>query len=256
MKRLLLVGGGQSHVFVLRALAAAPRRDIEVVLITPTDRLLYSGMLPGWIAGHYALPDLTIPLGPLAQAAGAILLPRRVVGLDLQAKTVLTQRGESIEFDLLSIGTGPAVDFDAIPGTRDFALPIRPLENFVEGWNRIHEHALAPFLEETGKDRLAEVERVSAHVELSLTELLQRADEEIGRAAADVEQKAAGAEGRLAQAETRHADGCVLNTTALPPESMPIELLRIVSVGLVVGVMAPMTPQGAHSVSVNPSSPE
>src|SRR6266851_5507447 len=70
----------------------------------------------------------------------------------------------------------------------------------------LHEHALAPFLEETRMDRLAEVERVSAHVELSLTELLQRADEEIGRSAAEVEQKAAGAEGRLAQAETRHAE--------------------------------------------------
>ena len=70
----------------------------------------------------------------------------------------------------------------------------------------LHEHALAPFLDETRQDRLAEVERVSAHVELSLTELLQRADEEIGRAAAEVEQKVAGAEGRLAQAETRHAE--------------------------------------------------
>ena len=70
----------------------------------------------------------------------------------------------------------------------------------------LHEHALAPFLEETRNDRLAEVDRVSAHVELSLTELLQRADEEIGRAAAEVEQKLAGAEGRLAQAETRHAE--------------------------------------------------
>jgi len=70
----------------------------------------------------------------------------------------------------------------------------------------LHENALAPFLEETRKDRLAEVERVSAHVELSLTELLQRADEEIGRAAAGVEQKLAGAEGRFAQAETRHAE--------------------------------------------------
>ncbi len=70
----------------------------------------------------------------------------------------------------------------------------------------LHEHALAPFLEETRKDRLAEVERVSAHVELSLTELLQRADEEIGRAASDVEQKLPGAEGRLAQAEARHAE--------------------------------------------------
>jgi superfamily II DNA or RNA helicase len=70
----------------------------------------------------------------------------------------------------------------------------------------LHEHALAPFLDETRNDRLAEVERVSAHVELSLTELLQCADEEIRRAVAEVEQKIAGAEGRLAQAETRHAE--------------------------------------------------
>jgi hypothetical protein len=53
---------------------------------------------------------------------------------------------------------------------------------------------------------VAEVDRVAAHVELSLTELLQRADEEIGRAAAEVDQKVAGAEGRLVQAETRHAE--------------------------------------------------
>jgi hypothetical protein len=70
----------------------------------------------------------------------------------------------------------------------------------------LHEHALEPFLEETRKDRLSEVDRVSAHVELSLTELLQRADEEIGRAASDVEQKLPGAEGRFARAETRHAE--------------------------------------------------
>src|SRR5437899_1376675 len=70
----------------------------------------------------------------------------------------------------------------------------------------LHEHALRPFPEATRKERLAEVERVSAHVELSLTELLQRADEEIGRAATEVEQKVSGAEGRLAQAEGRHAE--------------------------------------------------
>jgi len=74
----------------------------------------------------------------------------------------------------------------------------------VTSW--LHQHALAPFIEETRRDRLTEVERVSTHVELSLTELLQRADEEIGRAFADVEQKLPGAEGRLAQAETRHAE--------------------------------------------------
>ncbi len=75
-----------------------------------------------------------------------------------------------------------------------------------EATSWLHENALAPFLEETRSERLAEVDRISAHVELSLTELLQRADEEIGRAAADVEQKLPGAEGRLAQAEARHAE--------------------------------------------------
>ena len=70
----------------------------------------------------------------------------------------------------------------------------------------LHAQALVPFLEGTRKERLAEVDRVAAHVELSLTELLQRADEEIGRAAAEGEQKVAGAEGRLAQAEARHAE--------------------------------------------------
>ena len=72
------------------------------------------------------------------------------------------------------------------------------------GW--LHDNALVPFLEEMRKDRVDEVGRVSAHVELSLTELLQRADDEIGRAASDTDQKLAGAEGRLAQAEARHSE--------------------------------------------------
>lgn len=70
----------------------------------------------------------------------------------------------------------------------------------------LHERALRPFIEEVRRDRLAEIERVREHVELSLTELLQRADDEIGRAAGDVEQKLPGAEGRLAMAEARHAE--------------------------------------------------
>ena len=71
-----------------------------------------------------------------------------------------------------------------------------------EAMSWLYEYALAPFLEETRKDRLSEVERVSAHVELSLTELLQRADEEIGRAASDVEHKLPGAERRSRRPRT------------------------------------------------------
>ena len=81
-----------------------------------------------------------------------------------------------------------------------------PVATLPEASAWLHEHALEPFLEETRKDRLAEVERISAHIELSLTELLQRADDEIGRAQEAVDRGEQGAEGRLAQAEARHAE--------------------------------------------------
>jgi len=70
----------------------------------------------------------------------------------------------------------------------------------------LNENALMPFLNEVRNERLSELDRIAAHVELSLTELLQKADEEIGKLALEVERKVAGAEGRLAQAESRHAE--------------------------------------------------
>ncbi|HSW64915.1 MAG TPA: DUF3883 domain-containing protein [Dissulfurispiraceae bacterium] len=50
------------------------------------------------------------------------------------------------------------------------------------------------------------MKRIAEHVEFSLTELLQRADQEIGKASEEVAKGVSGSEGRVAQAENRHAD--------------------------------------------------
>lgn len=63
-----------------------------------------------------------------------------------------------------------------------------------------------PFLAEVRQERLDELNRIAEHVELSLTELLQRADEEIGKAQEAVDRGEQGAQGRLAQAEARHQE--------------------------------------------------
>lgn len=84
-----------------------------------------------------------------------------------------------------------------------------PLPNLLETSGTVdwlNTQALSPFLEEVRLERSKEIERIADHVELSLTELLQKADDEIGRAAAEIEQGIQGAEGRLAQAENRHAE--------------------------------------------------
>ena len=70
------------------------------------------------------------------------------------------------------------------------------------GW--LHEHGLTQFLEEVRAERVTEVERVAQHVKLSLTEVLERTDNEIGRAQEEQNEGVPGAAGRLAMAEARH----------------------------------------------------
>ncbi len=98
----------------------------------------------------------------------------------------------------------PDVLGDMTPAALSGDLP--PVATFSEATAWLNENALVPFIEEVRVERLTEVERIGEHVELSLTEILQRIDEEIGRAADEVANEITGAEGRLAQAETRHAE--------------------------------------------------
>ena len=98
----------------------------------------------------------------------------------------------------------PSILGNFTPAALPATLPAVASVPEVTTW--LNDNVLMPFIEETRAERISEVERIAEHVELSLTELLQRADEEIGRAAADVEQKIPGAEGRLARSENRHAE--------------------------------------------------
>jgi len=90
------------------------------------------------------------------------------------------------------------------PAASPITLP--EIASLPEPSDWLQDHVLQPFLEEVRKERLADLERVGQHIEISLTELIQRADDEIGRACDEVNKGITGAEGRLAQAENRHAE--------------------------------------------------
>jgi superfamily II DNA or RNA helicase len=71
------------------------------------------------------------------------------------------------------------------------------------GW--LQETCLLPFLDDVRKERTAEVDRVAAHIEMSLTELLAKEDAAIGRWEEEAERGVEGAAGNLKQAEDRHS---------------------------------------------------
>src|SRR5262245_46995875 len=120
-KRLLLAGGGHAHIGVLAALARAPLGQTEVTVLSPFPRQFYSGMRPGWFAGHYALDECVIPLASLAEHAGARLQLSHLARIDLDARVAYTESAEAIGFDVISIDTGPIIDPTAIAGTADHA---------------------------------------------------------------------------------------------------------------------------------------
>ncbi len=94
MEHLVLAGGGHAHLAVLSALARDPLRDIEVTLVTPASKQAYSGMLPGWIAGHYIRPQIEIDLESLARRANVTLLRDCVVAMNADRRSVAMSDGQ------------------------------------------------------------------------------------------------------------------------------------------------------------------
>ena len=137
MKRLVLLGGGHAHVHVLAELAREQMPGVQAVLATPYPRQIYSGMLPGWMAGHYTLDQCTIALEPLARAAKVELALSPAVSMNANERTVTLADGRVAEYDVLSIDTGSTFDRDAIKGAREHGLFLRPIEHFVQLYERL-----------------------------------------------------------------------------------------------------------------------
>jgi pyridine nucleotide-disulfide oxidoreductase family protein len=162
VKRLLLLGGGHAHVHLIREFARQPLGGAQVLLVSPYDRQMYSGMVPGIVAGHYAEDQGAIALSPLARAAGVAFEQTQATALDATRRIVTLADGRVAEYDLLSLDVGGTIRRDAIPGARENALFVRPIESFIR-----HAQALV----ELGSRRVLDIVVIgggAAGVELAL----------------------------------------------------------------------------------------
>ena len=143
-KKLLLVGAGHAHIGLLRQLADKLSENIDVTLITEQPQTVYSGMLPGWMAGHYSLEDISIDAKSLCIKAGVRFIQQPLAGVDASANHVTTSNSESFAYDVLSLNTGADTDIkwlnkqnNDIQDNNSTVTPIRPIYPFIERWQQI-----------------------------------------------------------------------------------------------------------------------
>lgn len=141
MKRLLLLGGGHAHVEVLRDLAREPLDDWEVTCVSPFPRQLYSGMIPGFIAGHYTLDECAIDLVALSNRGHAAFRRNSASLADPGRREVVFSDGTASGYDLLSLDIGAGLFTGSAQGVERHAIPIRPMERAAEGWMRVLDRA-------------------------------------------------------------------------------------------------------------------
>jgi selenide,water dikinase len=143
LKHLLLLGGGHSHIEVLRRFALAKPSGITVTLVDPQRHAIYSGMLPGVIAGFHTIADCSIDLARLAAVAGASARFASATAIDPQHRKVLLDDGCSLDYDLLSIDVGSVPVASTLAGVRKFAIATRPAGAFIKACDELVAHAIA-----------------------------------------------------------------------------------------------------------------
>ncbi len=138
MQRLLLLGGGHSHVEVIRRFGERPLREAAITLLSPERHTPYSGMLPGYIAGHYSYHDCHIDLEPLCSAAGIVFRRAEARGIQPEAGRVACSDGSLADYDVLSIDVGSTSDVHAMSGALEHGIRVKPVSAFLRAWEGIH----------------------------------------------------------------------------------------------------------------------
>ena len=141
LRDIVLIGGGHTHVGVLRSFAMKKMPGVRLTIICRDTHTPYSGMLPGYVAGHYAYDDVHIDLRRLAEFTGARFFRSEVVGLDRHAHEVLCSDRPAVRYDRLSINIGSTPKQNDVGSMDARTIPVKPISQFNTRWLELLERA-------------------------------------------------------------------------------------------------------------------
>lgn len=140
MQRLLLIGAGHAHAFVLEAFAKQPDPNIALTLVSDAATAAYSGSVPAWLAGESTLEEAQIDIAALCQRANARLILSPAKAFNPEVRYALLANGDRIDFDVASFNIGSTLHPPPRHGERlPHLLAMRPLSLLHQRWQALQE---------------------------------------------------------------------------------------------------------------------
>ncbi|MGY2460990.1 FAD-dependent oxidoreductase [Vreelandella sulfidaeris] len=170
--KLLLIGAGHAHAFVLEAFAKQPDPSVEITVVSDSPFAAYSGSVPAWLAGECTLRETQIDVKALCQRAKARLVLAPARSINAQAQYAELADGERIVFDVASLNIGSTLTLPQQHGKqRPKLLAMRPLSSLHQRWQALQEDI--SYLPSVGIQRIVSVGGGAAGCETLMSVLAQ-----------------------------------------------------------------------------------
>ncbi|MBM3347262.1 MAG: hypothetical protein FJY55_12300, partial [Betaproteobacteria bacterium] len=118
----MLVGAGHAHVQVLREFLMRRPPGCRVTLVVDQPLAVYSGMVPGFVAGQYRADEPELDPVPLARRGGARVVFGRVDRIDAGGRRIHVEGRAPLRYDIASVNIGSTVSGLDLPGVREHAI--------------------------------------------------------------------------------------------------------------------------------------
>ena len=109
-----------------------PLPDVRLTLVVDRPEAVYSGMVPGFVAGDYAPYELEIDVVPLARRARAAVVLAPALSIDPGLRRIEVAGRPTLAYDVASLDFGAGVRGLDLPGVREHALATRPIRTLVD----------------------------------------------------------------------------------------------------------------------------
>ena len=138
-KKVLVLGSNFGGLTAALAVKHELRGDVDVVVISPSDRFVFNPSLIWLPFGKRSPENITFPVAPTFEEHGIDFQPAAATEIDPERNRVRTGEDTWHSYDYLVIATGYRNNMDAVPGMTDNAVTITSLPDAIragEQWRR------------------------------------------------------------------------------------------------------------------------